>query len=153
MDMKKKPENTGKVSSEEISELEETIKESEEDENKDKVFPEGNEDVENKIPEEFPLKNFEINPDFMEDLNLIDIPLPQTEPIFQRVQDSEESLEQNLQFAPAIKIREKKYDESKYDSKYFEDKYSKETPNYTGTTETEKKETSNKKKNQVNQFR
>lgn len=151
--MKKKPENTGKVSSEEISELEETIKESEEDENKDKVFPEENEDVENKIPEEFPLKHFEINPDFVEDLNLIDIPLPQTESIFQRVQDSEESLEQNLQFAPAIKIREKKYDESKYDSKYLEDKYSKETPDYTGTTEAGKKETSNKKKNQVNQFR
>jgi len=151
--MKKKPENTGKVSPEEISELEETLKESEKDENKDEIFPEENKDVKNKIPEEFPLEHFEINTDFVEDLNLIDIPLPQTEPIFQRVQDSEESLEQNLQFAPITKIQKKKYDESKYDSKYFEDKYSEETPNYTETPETGKKETSNKRKNQVNQFR
>jgi len=140
-----KPEKTDEVFPEEISELEETIKGLQE--------PKENKDTENKIPEKFLLESFEINPDFAEDLNLIDIPLPQTEPIFQRVQDSEESLEKNLEFAPVTKIRDEKYDESKYDSKYFEDKYSEETPNYIGTPETGKKEISDKKKNQVNQFR
>ncbi len=139
--MKKKPENTGEVFPEEISELEETIKEFETDEEKPEIHGES------------PSEHFEINPDFVEDLNLIDIPLPQTEAIFQRVQDSEESLEKNLEFAPVTKIRDEKYDESKYDSKYFEDKYSGETPNYIGTPETGKKEISDKKKNQVNQFR
>lgn len=141
--MKKKPENTDKVSPEEISELEKTIK-------RFKQTKE-NKDTENKIPEEFPLESFEINPDFVEDLNLIDLSRLQTEPIFQRVQDSEESLEQNIRFAPLTKIRDEKYDESKYDSKYIEDKYSGETPSYTKTPETGKKETSDKKEN--NNFR
>lgn len=135
----KKPEKN-KVH-EEISELEETIKESEKDK-KEK----------SETQEESPLEDFEINPDFVEDLNLIDFP-SQTEPIFQRIQDSEETLEQNLQFVPTLKSQEKKYDESKYESKYFEDKYSEETPNYTATSERGKKETSDSEKNQTNQFR